>query len=434
MDQRWLGVLIVVAAWIVVRTIFGRRRRSTAAVFSDLANRTRHSPVKRRITKRPEVASQTHSQRRSSLKVVSSSPHAFPHRGPKRGTWYDLSQDGRNDELARRGLPVFQTPNELAAWLNVPVNRLAWLAHRCTRGVPPGVSQSHYVYTWKPKRTFGFRLIESPKASLKAVQRQILTEILDHLPVSDAAHGFRKAHSILTNARPHVQAAIVVKFDLSDFYLTVRPSRIINLLRRVGYSREVAIWLTRLTTSTIPGNLPPPATNPIVMWSYRQRHLPQGTPTSPALANLVAYRLDQRLLGLAKSFGANYTRYADDLTFSGDESFAAALRAFIPLVEAIIRSEGFQSNKAKRQILRRHQRQIVAGVVVNAKPNFCRKDYDRLKAILHRCVTQGPATQNRDQIEDFAAHLRGRIAHVRQLNPQRALKLESLFQRIDWRR
>jgi len=346
----------------------------------------------------------------------------------------DLSRDGRNDELLRRGLPVFQTPDELAAWFNIPVNRLAWLAHRCTRGNPPGVSQSHYVYTWKPKRSYGFRLIESPKASLKAIQRQILSGILDRLPVSDAAHGFRKDRSILTNAQPHVHTAVVVKFDLSDFYLTVRPGRITNLLRRVGYSREVAIWLTRLTTSTIPGNLPGPVKKPLVMWEYRQRHLPQGAPTSPALANLVAYRLDQRLLGLAKSFGANYTRYADDLTFSGDARFGKSLKVFIPLVEAIIRSERFQSNKAKRQVLRRHQRQIIAGVVVNDIPNYCRKDYDRLKAILHRCATLGPATQNHEQIDDFAAHLRGRIAHVRQLNPQRAKKLESLFQQIDWSR
>ncbi|MBI1345341.1 RNA-directed DNA polymerase [bacterium] len=431
MDQRWLGILIVVAAWIVVRTLFGKRRtqpRSSRSIHKERYEQQRVRPAIRE--KRPLIVGRN----KSPLLAVASPPHSFAHRGLKPGTWYDLSQDGRNDELVRRGLPVFQTPDELAAWLNVPVNRLAWLAYRCTRGNLPGVSQSHYVYTWKPKRTYGYRLIESPKASLKTVQRQILTEILDHLLVSEAAHGFRKEHSILTNAQLHVNAAVVVKFDLSDFYLTVRSGRITNLLRRVGYSREVAIWLTRLTTSTIPGNLPPPPTNPIVMWNYRQRHLPQGAPSSPALANLVAYRLDQRLLGLAKSFGANYTRYADDLTFSGDESFAAALRAFIPLVEAIIRRERFQSNNAKRQILRRHQRQIVAGVVVNEKPNFCRKDFDRLKAILHRCVTQGPAAQNRDQIEDFAAHLRGRIAHVRQLNPQRALKLESLFQRIDWRR
>lgn len=368
------------------------------------------------------------------LKIVQKRPYSFAHPGVKKGEWFDLSADGRSDELQRRGLPVFQNPDELAAWLHVPVNRLAWLSHRCTRGKPLGVRQAHYIYTWKPKRSGGLRLIESPKADLKAIQRQILTGILNQLPISPVTHGFVAGRSIVTNARPHVSAAVLVKFDLQDFYVNVGSKRILRLFRRIGYSREVAIWLTRLTTSIIPGNLPFPTGDNYALWRYRQRHLPQGAPTSPALANLVAQRLDQRLAGLAKSFGATYTRYADDLTFSGDETFAKSLRTFIQLVDELIRVEGFRSNKAKRQVLRRHQRQIVAGVVVNEKPNVCRRDFDRLKAVLHQCVKLGPSTQNRDQHPDFAAHLRGRIAHVTQVNRARGQKLHDMYMRIDWRR
>src|SRR5207244_3419694 len=104
--------------------------------------------------------------------------------------------------------------------------------------------------------------------------------------------------------------------------------------------------------------------------SYLPRHLPQGTPTSPALANLSAFGLDLRLSGLSRSFGVNYTRYADDLTFSGDEKFLRSLAVFLPLAEGIVRSCRFRVNKAKRRVIGNSQRQQVTGVVVNEKLNI----------------------------------------------------------------
>ena len=139
-----------------------------------------------------------------------------------------------------------------------------------------------------------------------------------------------------------------------------------------------------------------------------------------------------RLNGLAKAFGATYTRYADDLTFSGDPSFIPALRTFFPLCERIISEERFTVHKGKRRVIRSHQQMAVTGVVVNKRTNVARRDYDRLKAILHNCVRQGPESQNRDQVPDFQAHLRGRIAFVKQCNPDRGQKLLDLFEQIRW--
>jgi hypothetical protein len=163
-----------------------------------------------------------------------------------------------------------------------------------------------------------------------------------------------------------------------------------------------------------------------------RRHLPQGAPTSPALANLSAFSLDVRLSGLAKSFGANYTRYADDLTFSGPEPFIGSLRVFIPLVRKIMSAERFRSRKDKQKVLRSNQRQTVTGVVVTERTNVARKQSDELKAILHNCRKLGSQSQNRAQHEDFAAHLRGRIAHVTQLNRARGEKLLTLYEQIAW--
>ncbi len=171
----------------------------------------------------------------------------------------------------------------------------------------------------------------------------------------------------------------------------------------MGYSREAAIWLARLTTSALPANIPFLKKEPSAVLPYLRRHLPQGAPTSPALANLSAYSLDVRLSGLARAFGATYTRYADDLTFSGPEAFSRSLRDFIPLVSQIIRQERFRVNKAKRKVIRANRALVVTGIVVNRKLNIRRRQYDRLKAVLHNCVQHGPSSQNRGSHPRFAA-------------------------------
>lgn len=365
-------------------------------------------------------------------------PYAGAPRDPHVGTWLNLSTDSDPRWLQYYGLPLLKTPDDLAAWLGVPFGRLAWLTHRWQDGFrAESIAKSHYHYQWVPKRSGGRRLIEAPKRQLKAVQLKILREILDKVPAHPHAHGFCAGRSVLTNARVHQGRRILLKLDLENFYPNVRYSRVVAIFRSLGFSREVALWLARLTTSALPWDAdtrlqhPRHARDP----AYHHRHLPQGAPTSPALANLSAYGLDVRLSGLARKFDAAYTRYADDLTFSGSRRFAGALRDFIPLVEQIVRDERFIVHKHhKRRVLRNNQRQIVTGVVVNSHPNIARDEFDRLKAILTNCIRHGPASQNQEQHERFAEHLRGRVAYVTQLNPRRGGKLLALYQRIDWTR
>jgi hypothetical protein len=363
------------------------------------------------------------------------SPYRFARRNPRNGCWLDLSCDQEQGRLDEFGLPAFRTPEDLAGWLDLPAGRLAWLVHRFEEGHRPADERTaHYVYRWIDKRAGGRRLIEAPKPLLKRIQRQVLAAILSRVPVHPTAHGFVTGRSICTNAKPHVGQRVVVKFDLQNFYPAVRYGRVVAIFRSLGYSREAAIWLGRLTTSALPRTLVTHDSSGADLKPYRGRHLPQGAPTSPALANLSAFSLDLRLAGLARTFGAQYTRYADDLTFSGDEQFLRSLAVFIPLVRQIARSEHFLLNRRKRRIIRNSQRQTVTGVVVNSRPNISRRDYDAIKAILTNCVRRGPSTQNHDRHENFAAHLLGRIAHVAQLNASRAEKLRSLYAQIDWNR
>ncbi|MDZ4790307.1 MAG: reverse transcriptase family protein [Hyphomicrobiales bacterium] len=171
-------------------------------------------------------------------------------------------------------------------------------------------------------------------------------------------------------------------------------------------------------------------------WETRKRlaapHLPQGAPTSPSLANLCAWRLDCRLFGLAKSFGANYTRYADDMAFSGDKAFADGVTGFMAALETIAADEGFALNRQKTRIMRAHTSQRVTGMVVNEQVNIARKDYDRLKAILHNCRRHGPDAENRAQTKTFRAHLDGRVNWIETVNPNRGVKLRRIFNDISW--
>ncbi|QDT38111.1 reverse transcriptase family protein [Stratiformator vulcanicus] len=361
-------------------------------------------------------------------------PYRFALPNGVSGETIDRSQDQNFERLTRWELPALTTPEDLADWMEVSIGELAWLTHRTESAYrPPSLEAAHYHFRWVHKKSGGSRLIESPKRRLKHVQQLLLRGLLDRVPAHPAAHGFVRGRSIVSNAQPHVGKAVVLSYDLENFYPAVRYNRVVAVFRGLGYSREAAIWLTRLTTSALPPRMPlPEGRGANLIRAYAARHLPQGAPTSPALANLSAFSLDVRLNGLANSFEANYTRYADDLTFSGDDRFRRSLATFIPLVNQIVRSEQFVVHREKRKVVKHGQRQLVTGVVVNDRPNVSRAAYDRLKATLHNCVRQGPASQNRDEHLNFEAHLQGKISHVRQLNPARAEKLQRLFDRIEW--
>lgn len=132
-------------------------------------------------------------------------------------------------------------------------------------------------------------------------------------------------------------------------------------------------------------------------------HLSQGAPTSPALANLVAFNLDRRLIGLAEATGARYSRYADDLTFSGRHRLWRTAPKLTRLVDEIVTEEGFRLNGAKTSRRAAGERQVVTSLVVNAHPNVRRTDYDTLKATIHDAVRSGGQAQNHGRHADFRA-------------------------------
>ena len=163
-------------------------------------------------------------------------------------------------------------------------------------------------------------------------------------------------------------------------------------------------------------------------------HLPQGAPTSPAMANLAAHRLDVRLTALARSWGGRYTRYADDLAFSGDRGWGSGTSRLVDAIEEVVRDEGFRLNARKTGVMPRAGRQVLGGLVVNECPRVARREVDVLKAILHNCDRYGPSSQNHDDLPAWEKHLRGRIAWVAQHDPVRGARLQAVHDAIDWSR
>jgi RNA-directed DNA polymerase len=337
--------------------------------------------------------------------------------------------------------PRITTPGELADLLELDAGGLMWLAD--ARGLErdtPHRRLRNYTYRWQPRRDGPPRPIARPKARLKEIQRWILHEILDHIPHHDAAHGFVPGRSVRTHAALHVGRATVVRLDLEDFFTSVPAARVFGVFRTAGYPEAVAHALTALCVTVVPATewarIPRPSDPRQVHRHARlgrrlaTPHLPQGAPTSPALASLAAHGLDRRLAALAPTLCAGYSRYADDLTFSGDAGLPAGTLARV--VAEIARDEGFRVAPGKTGVRRANERQLVCGVVVNQRLNVPRAEYDRLKAILHDAARHGPAAANRDDVADFRAHLLGRIAWVGQLHPARGQRLRARFDAIAW--
>jgi RNA-directed DNA polymerase len=340
---------------------------------------------------------------------------------------------------------VIESVPALAETLELSLGQLAWLSD--VRGLERTVGDErlrNYRYRSVPRAAGPPRVIEAPKARLKEIQRWVLHEILDHVPVHPDAHGFTRGRSVISHARAHAGRSILLALDLRDFFASISAGRVYGAFRTIGYAPPVAHVLTGLCTNAVP----------LTVWEVVSRtsgvdagrdgsrfrlgrrlampHLPQGAPTSPALANLAAFGLDRRLAGLARALDLSYSRYADDLTFSGSGRLRRRRRAVEALVARVAREEGFVLNADKTALRTRGSRQTVCGIVVNQHPNVPRIEYDRLRALLHNAARDGPAAHNRAGRPDFEAHVRGRIAWVSALNPARGEKLQRLFERVVW--
>lgn len=324
-------------------------------------------------------------------------------------------------------LAPIENLDELARMLNLRPAELEWFAdHRSWLRSHTGPLQ-HYRVRQVPKR-LGLRVLEIPKPRLRELQRTLLRRIVSRLDPHPAAHGFRRGRSAATFAEPHAGASVVLRADLRDFFPRVGGALVRAVFATVGYSPPVAAALADLCSTATP-IAALSGIEPIAAGYLRRRHLPQGSPTSPALSNLVLRNVDRRIAGYAVTHGLQYTRYADDLALSGDR---VAAERTLWAVGRIVTDEGFSIHPDKVRVMHAHQRQHLAGLVVNDRPQATRRDYDNLRALLHNCAVTGAGAQNRRQLSDFRAHLYGRIGWIGATNPARRRTLLDLADGIDW--
>lgn len=293
-----------------------------------------------------------------------------------------MSQISNRHRLQMLGLPVMETVEDFS--------RISHLSAGLIKSYASFAEKSYCEFKI-PKKGGGERLIAHPSKKLKALQSWILRSILDHLNVSAASKGFRKGHSLVHNVKPHLGANVILSIDLKDFFPSIISSYIYTVFYSVGYNSHISLILTSLCT-------------------FKDR-LPQGSPCSPALANLVCLKLDNRIQGYVGKRGITYTRYADDLTFSG--STPQKLFYALKTIEKIVNDEGFELNKNKTRIRGPRQRRKITGLVVSEdKFGIGRYKYRLLRAKIFRF------TKTRKEQIDLRNlnHIEGWMAFVRSVD------------------
>ena len=305
--------------------------------------------------------------------------------------------------LIDNGLPVVFDINHLSILIGIHPSDIAKILF----------AEERFYTTGKiPKKSGGYRELDMPSLEVKYIQRWILDNILDKIRISEYATGFCRNKSIIDNAKIHMGKHCIVNMDIKDFFPTITYEQVFRMFLYFGYTREVSFALAKLCTYN--------------------GYLPQGSPASPYLSNIICLKLDARLSALAKKYEADYSRYADDITLSGKKDIKSIVKA----VNLIIQDEGFRVNDKKTRILYPHQRQEVTGLLVNGdKIRVCKKYKRELYQELYFCSKYG--VENHLQRigcnkSFYKEHVYGKIYFVNMVESDEAEKMFEIAKNIQW--
>ncbi len=319
-------------------------------------------------------------------------------------------------KLTENQMPVIETDRELAKFLQIEYSALRYLAYH--RDV---ITFDNYYRFDIPKKSGGTRHIAAPKTQLKAAQRQILDGILQKAAISDFSHGFAKSRSILTSAKAHSTSPdLLINIDLENFFPTITFERVRGLYQSFGYSGYIASLLAMLCTYC--ERMPLEIKGEVKYIKTSDRILPQGSPASPMITNIICRNMDKRIHGLCQKLGVTYTRYADDMSFSYVGSIDNfAIGSFLSSINKIIEAEGFHMKEEKTHILRKNNRQYITGIVINNEEIGVPKKWVKiLKASIHNAQKlrdSGGSVPNKTIHE-----ISGKIAWLKSVNAKRYQK------------
>ena len=328
-----------------------------------------------------------------------------------------------HEKLKANGLDLINVAGDLAELMGISLSELRFLSYQRE------VSEvNHYKRFSLPKKTGGLREISAPMPKLKKAQEWILQNILYKIELHENAHGFRPKHSIKTNALPHVGSEVLINIDLQDFFPSVDLKRVLGLFKSLGYSESLAMILALLCTEPDVEEVEIDEKNYFV--SSGQRTLPQGSPASPAITNIICRHLDLRLNNLCKKHGFNYTRYADDMSFSAQNRVAIPLGKFLGIVQRIVREEGFKIHPKKTHVATKGRQKEVTGIVVNEKPSIARKKLKAFRAVLYQLEKDGPEGKSWGESDDVISAVRGYADFVYMVDPKKGMDCREQVQRI----
>jgi retron-type reverse transcriptase len=284
------------------------------------------------------------------------------------------------ERLHSHNLPKIRDVKELSEKVGIDIGELRFLTY--TQKVSP---RTHYIKFKITKKIGGYREISAPMPKLKALQHWILEKILYKVAPHESANGFIRGKNIVSNASFHLNKSVVINIDLKNFFPTITFARVRGLFENFGYSTQISTIFAILLTEPVQEKVVVDGKEYFIYLG--ERTLPQGSPASPMVSNLICRKLDNRLSGLAKSLGFVYSRYADDLSFSA-ESYKNISKILF-WIDIVVQEEGFTVHKEKTQVMRKGSSQKVTGIVVNEKLSIPRKDLRRFRALLHQIEKSG---------------------------------------------
>jgi retron-type reverse transcriptase len=265
-------------------------------------------------------------------------------------------------------------------------------------------SESHqprFDALYRSVTSSGGRTLDLPSPILESVQRELLAVLPSFLRIHNSAHAYTKGRSQYTNAEPHVGKEMVATIDLKKFFPSVSKEKIASVFRR-----------------SCPSTFSDRSIEILSSLACRQGALPVGGCCSPIIANAVMYQYDCNLSQVASGSGVSYTRFADDLTFSGAD---LSVRQVVEIAKAMLREACFEINDSKTRFMSASQRQIVTGLVVNVRLSTPRFQRRKLRAMLHYTKNGRAPFQGTRELSD--ASLRAKLGHAGKLHRDWLLRL-----------
>ena len=323
---------------------------------------------------------------------------------------------GDHAALVKHGLPELITLSDIASAMNLTTEDLVWLCYERST-----TTTDHYTRFEIPKRSGGSRLISSPKPKMRLAQSWINLNVLGKITPSKYCYAFRPKISIVDNANQHMGKSVIAKLDVKDFFPSITFNRVRGYFEFLGYNPGVATVLALLCTDAPRVRITIKGRAQIV--AIGARSLPQGACTSPALANLIASRLDARLAGFVERLEGewSYTRYADDLTFSTTDA-EPPIGQLIAAVTNIAKDENFEIKREKTRIMRSPRRQSVTGLIVGDEVRIPKATIKKMRALFHNIEIKGKDVVTEELGKDALHVAHGYWAYLHMVTPTLANK------------